>query len=184
METKREPSVRPLLIADDCSEDLFFFRRKLARVGVTCPILSTQNGFETLHLLKGCRPSDPVNPVPSILFLDINMPGITGFSVLSWIRARDLLNPMKVVMVSGSDEPCDIELATELGANAYLIKFPSAEGLRQVLTTVQPTLHLDPVLADRVSDVRSSIEFGGMEPLDCGVLDPEVPHEWGQPRRY
>lgn len=183
MQTSRESPVQPIVIADDCSEDLFFFRRKLARVGVTCPILSTENGFETLNLLKGCG-RERLNPVPSILFLDINMPGITGFSVLSWIRARDQLNPMKVVMVSGSDEPCDIELATELGANAYLIKFPSAEGLKQVLASVQPNLHLDPVLADRVSDVRSSIEFKGLDPLECAMLDRDVPFAVSHPRRY
>lgn len=158
MEISHDAPVRPILLADDNTEDLFFLRRKLARLGVTNPIVSVEDGFEAIRVLKTCgRAGDGANLIPSILFLDIKMPGVTGFSVLSWVRSLDLLNSMKVVMVSDSDEPCDIELATELGANAYLIKYPSAESLGEVVARLDPTIVLTvPRNSSREADGRNA----------------------------
>lgn len=172
METSPETIVRPILLADDNTEDLFFLRRKLARIGVRNPIVSVEDGFEAIRVLKTCR-ADGHPPIPSILFLDIKMPGVTGFSVLSWIRAVDALDVMKVVMVSDSEEPCDIELATELGANAYLIKYPSADSLADVISSLDATIVTSaPWVPPRESENRPAVGRGFAIPLSRPLEKP------------
>ncbi|MDO8541207.1 MAG: response regulator [Opitutaceae bacterium] len=165
--------VRPILLADDNTEDLFFLRRKLAKIGVTNPIVSVEDGFEAIRVLKARNTIDGENLVPSILFLDIKMPGVTGFSVLSWVRSEDALNRVKVVMVSDSDEPSDIELATELGANAYLIKYPSSDSIAHVLAMLDPSIVMNgPKLAAPESSTQSPFGRGYAIPLGVGRPDP------------
>lgn len=174
MEMSHDTPVRPILLADDNTEDLFFLRRKLAKLGVVNPIVSVEDGFEAIRVLKTCgRTGDGANLIPSILFLDIKMPGVTGFSVLSWVRSQDSLNSMKVVMVSDSGEPCDIELATEMGANAYLIKYPTADSLADVLATLDPSIVMS---APRiVPETRSPMPRGYAIPLPARPADKPAP---------
>lgn len=172
MDMSHRIPARPILLADDNTEDLFFLRRKLAKLGVTNPIVSVEDGFEAIRVLKTCgRGTDTANPIPGILFLDIKMPGVTGFSVLSWVRSIDALNGMKVVMVSDSGEPCDIELATELGANAYLIKYPSTESLGDVLASLDPSIVMN----------RPRSQTESQSPLPRGYAIPLPPRPADQP---
>ncbi len=157
---------RPILLADDNEEDLFFLRRKLTKIGVTNPIVSVEDGFEAIRLLKACsRRPDASLLLPCILFLDIKMPGVTGFSVLSWIRSREPLNVVKVVMVSDSGEPSDIELATELGANAYLIKYPTSDSLVHVLTTIDRAVMINRTIPAAEEENHSQLARGYAIPL-------------------
>jgi CheY-like chemotaxis protein len=177
MELSHDTPLRPILLVDDNTEDLFFLRRKLGRIGVRNPIVSVEDGFEAIRVLKTCGRTAGGQPlVPSILFLDIKMPGVTGFSVLSWVRDYDPLSSMKVIMVSDSGEPCDIELATELGANAYLIKYPSADALADVLSNLDSALLVNrSVLLPRESDTHSPLPRGYAIPLPGRTSDQPSP---------
>jgi CheY-like chemotaxis protein len=61
-------------------------------------------------------------PSPSLVLLDLNMPGIDGFRVLGWKREIPELNPLPIVVWSTSDLPADVQQAYSLGAAAYLVK--------------------------------------------------------------
>src|SRR4029077_20868417 len=60
--------------------------------------------------------------LPSVVLLDLNMPGIDGFEVLRWIRQQPGIKDLRVVVLSGSDAMRDVNLAYQLGANSFLIK--------------------------------------------------------------
>lgn len=59
---------------------------------------------------------------PSIVFLDLNMPGLTGFDVLSYVRREPHLEHIPVVVVTSDDQPESAERAIQNGATAYVIK--------------------------------------------------------------
>jgi len=66
------------------------------------------------------------------MFLDLKMPGRNGFDVLRWIKQRPATS-LKIVILSGSQQPGDIKLAKELGAHGYLVKPATAERLKEFL---------------------------------------------------
>ncbi len=68
-----------------------------------------------------------------VVFLDIRMPGASGFEVLQWIRRNPALDAMPVIMLSSSEDRRDVTRAAQLGAQCYLAKHPTASCLRETI---------------------------------------------------
>ena len=139
VESPRRPFGR-IAIVDDDPEDVFFLQHQLRRIGVNCPICTFADGVEAMTFLRQTAATDNQSLLPDILFLDINMPGATGFSVLCWVREQDFLKTVKVVILSGSGDPGDVALAGELSADAYVTKHPSPSKLATVVARIAPGL--------------------------------------------
>jgi DNA-binding response OmpR family regulator len=60
--------------------------------------------------------------VPDLLILDVNMPFINGFDVLSALRDDPSTSAMNILMLTAADSPEDMTRGTKLGATAYLCK--------------------------------------------------------------
>jgi CheY-like chemotaxis protein len=61
-------------------------------------------------------------PVPTLIFLDLKLPGMSGFEVLTWVRQHCKLSRIQVVVLTGSRKSLDVYRAYELGASSYLVK--------------------------------------------------------------
>jgi CheY-like chemotaxis protein len=72
-----------------------------------------------------------------LVLLDLNLPLLSGFEILAWIRKHELLKRLPVIILTSSNQNHDIQLAYELGANAYLIKPSSLDALVELLWSVK-----------------------------------------------
>ena len=70
---------------------------------------------------------------PGVVFLDINMPGLSGFEILSFISREPHLVAVPVFVVTSDDQPETIKHAMSLGARAVLIKPVSVDMLEEAL---------------------------------------------------
>jgi len=59
---------------------------------------------------------------PALILLDLNMPGMSGFEVLRWIRNHQHFKRLCVIILSASMRKEDVETSFELGANSFLVK--------------------------------------------------------------
>ncbi len=59
---------------------------------------------------------------PSLILLDLLLPGLDGFEVLKRIRANEKTKAVPVIIFSNLGQKEDIEKAKALGANDFLIK--------------------------------------------------------------
>lgn len=59
---------------------------------------------------------------PDVVFLDINMPGLTGLECLKGIRSDKEFDKIPVIIYSTSSHPSWIQQAFDLKANRYFIK--------------------------------------------------------------
>ncbi len=59
---------------------------------------------------------------PDLILLDLLLPGIDGFEVLKRIRANDELKKVPVIVFSNLGQREDVEKATQLGADDFLVK--------------------------------------------------------------
>jgi CheY-like chemotaxis protein len=113
-----------VLVADDDANDVFFLRRAFQKAGVSCPIVDVPDGEKAISYLTGSDAYADRSryPVPSLLFLDLKMPKISGFEVLEWLQKQNGLAKIKVVVLSSSNLPGDMQKARSLGAHDYRVK--------------------------------------------------------------
>ena len=62
------------------------------------------------------------NDPPVLLFLDLNMPEVTGIDLLDFIRSKSRWSQLPVVMLSAETSDVTVDDALQHGADAYLFK--------------------------------------------------------------
>ncbi|NJN65202.1 MAG: response regulator [Chloroflexaceae bacterium] len=77
---------------------------------------------------------------PTLILLDINLPSLDGFQILSRLKRNRATAHIPVIMLTTSDSVSDVERAIELGANDYLFKddclFKSVQARNQLYASV------------------------------------------------
>ncbi|HVU31971.1 MAG TPA: response regulator [Opitutaceae bacterium] len=119
-----DASLPPILLVDDSDDDIFFLRHRLRSGGITNPIVTFSATADALAYLR-CAPVE--RPMPGLLFTDIRMPHGDGFSLIGAIRSRPEWDPVKVVAITCSNDPRDLQRALRIGVDGYLIKFPTPD---------------------------------------------------------
>lgn len=112
------------LIVEDSDEDFFAFKRIVRKLSVTQAIYRCSDGDEALDFLyhRGQYIDAEQAPRPSIILLDLNLPGIDGRDVLTQIKQDSNLNMIPVVVFTTSSNPKDVEICYQQGVNSYIIK--------------------------------------------------------------
>jgi CheY-like chemotaxis protein len=128
----------PVLVVDDNPDDIFFLRRLLSRAQVANPVITFTDSVDALAFLRALDEGpDAAVLRPGVLFLDLKMPRIHGFVLLKWLRRQVGFDRMKIAVLSGSDEPKDRLRAEKLGADEYLVKFPEAPVLAELVASAR-----------------------------------------------
>lgn len=73
---------------------------------------------------------------PDVIFLDINMPQVSGIDMLEFVRRHENLSNLPIVMLSSETTDLQVDEALDLGADAYVFKPVTIEELEQALTKV------------------------------------------------
>ena len=129
---------RPLvLLVEDSEDDAFFFKRTFQKSGANCLLHHVLDGAAAVGVLKQAAVSDALQ-FPVAMFLDLKMPVMNGFEVLTWLRAQSFLATMKVIVLSGSNQQEDKDRALRLGAAEYLVKPVRVGDLQRLLPDVCP----------------------------------------------
>ena len=71
--------------------------------------------------------------LPDLIFLDINMPIMSGWQCLTEFKKAGHLKHIPVIMFTTSSQPKEKELAKELGAQDFIIKPSEYKALKQLI---------------------------------------------------
>jgi DNA-binding response OmpR family regulator len=69
-----------------------------------------------------------------MILLDINLPGMDGFTLLALLRSLPHLSAVPIIMFTARSNPSDEMRASELGANGFLYKPFTTQELRSMVT--------------------------------------------------
>jgi len=121
---EKTPILPLVLLVDDNQDDVLLIKRSFARAGLEFPIANVSSGLECMAYLSGEHPYHDrmIYPMPSLVLLDIRMPGTNGFDVLRWIRHQPVFASLRVVVLTSSDDIREVTLAFQLGATSFLVK--------------------------------------------------------------
>ncbi len=112
------------LLVEDNPDHVLLLQRAFSKAKVLNAMQVVRGGEQAIEYLSGTgRYANRAEyPLPSVVLLDLKMPGVDGFEVLRWIRAQPGISTLRVVVLTTSDETRDIDLAYKLGANSFLVK--------------------------------------------------------------
>ena len=127
-----------ILLADDDSEDIEIFQEALDDVGCAAKLFGVENGAAVFQYLK-----NPLNLRPDVIFLDLNMPVMSGWQCLAKLKNTEEFENIPVIMYTTSSHLRDIEIAKDLNAHGLITKPSNPRLLTQMLKRVVCTLGTD-----------------------------------------
>lgn len=115
--------LRPILLVEDNPNDVELTLTALQQARLANEVIVVNDGDQALDLLfrRGAH-AGRTAPDPSVVFLDLKMPGTDGRAVLHQIRSSTTLMHLPVVVLTSSREERDLLETYQLGANAYVVK--------------------------------------------------------------
>jgi CheY-like chemotaxis protein len=127
-----------ILLADDDEEDRMLAADAMHASRVANDLRFVEDGEELLdYLYKRGRFSAPdAAPSPGLILLDLNMPRKDGREALREIKADPDLRRIPVVVLTTSKAEEDIYRTYDLGANSFITKPVSFEGLVNVMRDI------------------------------------------------
>lgn len=165
-----------LLLADDSPTTQKVVQLTFADEGVE--VVVADDGDSAMELYAHHR--------PDIVLADINIPGLNGYEVCEAIRKRGDNGSTPVILLAGSFEPFDVELAHRVGANDYLTKpFASIRRLVATVTALLDVAAKHDTAAEQTVEPNSepphtdepeteSAAEPGSEPVPIAVKSPET----------
>ena len=133
-ETKINSSKKnTILVIDDDTTIHDLLQRFLEKKGFE--VKTAKSGIEGINLAKAIQ--------PEAITLDVMMPGMDGWSVLTALKAHPKTANIPVIMMSMVD---DQNLGFALGAEEYLLKPIDSNKLEAILSKFEPVTNSDSIL--------------------------------------
>jgi CheY-like chemotaxis protein len=113
---------RNVLLVDDDPVFKMLNTILLKKTGKVGSIQSAENGLQALSVLKACFKNN--EPLPDIIFLDLNMPVMDGFQFLEHLHVDPALDlkGLQIIVLSSSFDPRDKTRAKKLGVASFIEK--------------------------------------------------------------
>ncbi|MFN8285912.1 MAG: response regulator [Chitinophagales bacterium] len=123
-----------ITMTDDDSEDQFLVRTVLDDLDYKIDFNTLNNGEELVTHLEHELTNG--KNFPSLILLDINMPGKNGKDILRYIKNKDVIRNIPVIMFSTGRDVNQIKQCYQLGANSYISKPSSYSKLVEVMGNI------------------------------------------------
>ncbi len=113
-----------ILLVEDNVDDALLAARALQAVGITSHVTILAEGNEAVAYLSGSgKYSDRLKfPLPQLVLLDLQLPGKSGFEVLSWARKQQELRDLPIVIITASPYASSLRTAYLLGSSSFVVK--------------------------------------------------------------
>ncbi|ALB47543.1 MULTISPECIES: winged helix-turn-helix domain-containing protein [Clostridium] len=132
-----------ILIVDDEEHIVELLHFNLVNAGYE--VLSANNGIDAVKIAKAEK--------PSLLLLDLMLPGMDGFDVCKEIKRDAEMKKTSIIMLTAKGEELDKILGLELGADDYITKPFS---VRELLARVKAVLRRTSSFNEAEDDVYNS----------------------------
>lgn len=119
-----------ILIIEDSPEDFEVCNMALTKDGnIANPIVWCETGQEAIdYIRKQGKYEGQGHDLPSIIFLDLNLPGLDGRDVLAMLKEDPATRRLPVVVMTTSNDQADIDRCYDAGANSYVVKPVNLDG--------------------------------------------------------
>ncbi|MGV3773508.1 MAG: response regulator [Verrucomicrobiales bacterium] len=127
-----------ILLVEDAEADALFILNAFRKAHITNRIEVVNRAEDAMAYINGEGPyADRARyPNPIFLLLDLTLPGISGLSLLEWVRKDSLHPSLPIIVVSGSPSEETRLQCERLGANDYFAKALKMEDMPRLVKSV------------------------------------------------
>jgi DNA-binding response OmpR family regulator len=119
-----------ILLIEDDPDDVELLQVALGDLDVLYEMKLVSDGSMVEPFILNCVET------PQVIILDFNLPKLHGKDVLKLLKDNPKFSTIPVVILTTSSNPADIDYSYKLGADKYLIKPTSMEGIKEMVTTI------------------------------------------------
>ena len=123
--------LKPILLVEDDVVDAMTAERALKELEIMNELIKTCNGEEALDYLR-----ETDNENPCLIFLDLNMPRMSGLEFLEIIKKDDNLKSIPVVVLTTSKEESDKTASFKCSVAGYIVKPVDYDKFVEVIRTI------------------------------------------------
>lgn len=123
-----------ILIVDDNSGDIELIRIAFEMAGIEAFLDACHDGVDAIRCLELAMQA---GNLPTLLLLDLNMPRVNGFEVLTFMRDHLLLQQVPVIVLTTSSRAEDRQRCLSLGAREMFTKPESIHELYQIISQLR-----------------------------------------------
>lgn len=124
-----------ILLVEDDRVDIMTVKRAIQRNSISNPVHVARTGVEALGMLRGDG-VPKIEPRPSLILLDLNLPKMGGIEFLKELRADPDLKDLPVIVLTSSNEPRDRAAAFEYDVEDYFVKPHSFDEFTKAIATI------------------------------------------------
>jgi CheY-like chemotaxis protein len=124
-----------ILLVEDDRVDIMTVQRAMKRIDVSNPLCVARTGVEALGMLRGDG-HPKIEPMPSLILLDLNLPKMGGIEFLKELRADPALMALHVIVLTSSNEPGDRAAAFEYEVDDYIVKPHSFDDFASAMSII------------------------------------------------
>jgi CheY-like chemotaxis protein len=118
-----------ILFVDDDTDESYLFNEALEHSGLQINLSRARDGNDLLSYLKE-------EPLPDLVFIDLNMPYKDGLEALSEIRKEPKYQNLPLVIYSTTKNQLQIDSSYKYGANLFVVKPNNFDDMVQVVKKV------------------------------------------------
>ncbi len=120
-----------ILLVEDNEDDATLIAGAFDRLGLGEGLQHVEDAEEAIEYFQGSGQyaRRDIFPLPSLVLLDLRLPGMSGLEALAWIRNQSTLRTVIIVVLTGLQLDSEVQRAYQLGANSVLFKEASQEEL-------------------------------------------------------
>jgi CheY-like chemotaxis protein len=126
------------LLADDDLDDAELFSEALNRVDSSITLHHVDNGTGVFEFLGQTN-----SQKPDLIFLDLNMPKMSGWQCLAQLKNNVVYKDIPVIMYTTSSHYRDTEIALDLGAHGLVTKPSEFKVLKTIIASIINNMHDD-----------------------------------------
>lgn len=123
--------IRTCFLIDDDEDDRDIFAMALEDASAGCNLSTAKNGLEAFEIID-----DNPEFTPDFIFIDLNMPYMSGIECLERIKQYNHLANVPVIMYTTSSYQKDVEESKQLGASYFLVKPSGMAALIKILSSL------------------------------------------------
>jgi CheY-like chemotaxis protein len=124
-----------ILLVEDDRVDIMTVQRAMKKIDVSNPLCVARTGVEALGMLRGDG-HPKIEPMPSLILLDLNLPKMGGIEFLKELRADPALMTLHVIVLTSSNEPGDRAAAFEYEVDDYIVKPHSFDDFASAMSII------------------------------------------------